>query len=134
VPPPQKVEIDNSFHFDIRSGRYKTKNSWAQVRIVKDRRRGDFYIDVLFGEKGSSKPHLHMGINADQSSRFIEHRGVIGSITKDVDSKMEGHIKTEKAVYNTKPIKGTFTFKVIIDDPTKTIKVLFDDVKLEDYA
>jgi len=128
----KKVTIDNSFHFNIRSGRYETKSSWAQVSIKKDNRRGDFYIDVLFGEKNSNKPHLHMGINADQSSRFIEHRGVISSIQKDVDSKLEGHVKTEKAIYNAKPVKGTFTFKVNIDEPTRTIKILFDEVRIED--
>lgn len=130
--PSNKIAIDSSFHFDVKGGHYETKNSWAEVAIRKDKRRNDYYIDVLFGAKGQNKPHTHIGINGDQSLRFIEPRGVVHSIQKDVDSKFEGHLKTEKATFNDEPIKGTFTFKVIIDEPSRTIRVLFSDVKLED--
>lgn len=127
-----RVRIDSSFRFDVSSGHYETQNSWAELRIRKDSRRGDYYIEALFGTKGEKRYHTHVGINADQTLRFMKSRGVIHSIERKVDSKMEGHLETRSATLNDKPPRGKLTFKVIIDEPSRMIRFLLDEVKLED--
>jgi|SRR3972149_3946172 len=129
-----RVRIDSSFRFDVSSGHYETQNSWAELEIKKDDRRGDYYISALFGTKGEKTHHTHVGINADQTLRFMKSRGVTQSIERKVDSKLEGHLETKKVTLNDKPPKSKLTFKVIIDEPSRTIKFLLDEVKLEDMT
>jgi hypothetical protein len=124
------VEIDSTFKFDKGREYYETENAWAKVRIQKDPRKGDFYIDVLIGSRGEKKPHAHFGINSDQSIRFFEPRDVLNSISRKVVSKNLGVI--EDKTVNLKSETGTkkFTFNVNIDEPKRTIKVLFNDAEL----
>ncbi|MDE1870870.1 MAG: hypothetical protein KGI06_01365 [Candidatus Micrarchaeota archaeon] len=124
-------KIDSTFKFDIASKFYETAKAWAKVRVKKDSKRGDYYIDVLIGSKGDKNPHAHIGINGDQSQRFFETRGIINTFSrKAVDSK-QGLL--DDRTINLKPQKGknSFTFNVVIDDRTKTIKVLFKEAQLK---
>jgi len=124
------VEIDSTFKFDNGRKYYETENAWAKVRIQKDPRKGDYYIDVLIGSRGEEESHAHFGINSDQSCRFFESRNVLNSISRKVVSSNLGVI--EDKTVNLKSETGTkkFTFNVIIDEPKRTIKVLFNDAEL----
>jgi hypothetical protein len=124
------VKIDDNFKFDIESGRYETEHAWLELKIKKDSRRGDFYIDGLMGSKGK-KAHVHFGLNADQSYRFLLPRGSLHTFgRRAVDSK-RGVL--EDSVLWFKPGEGKHraTFTVVIDEPTRKIRVLFTEVKLE---
>ena len=131
--------IDSSFA--IRKGKesFKTANFWAEFRVKRDSRRGDYYIDLLVGRKrhvmDHLKPYAHIGINPDQSTRFVETRGVLNSIRREIDSKQRGRIADETVKYSArkegKPI-GNFIFQVIVDEPTKTITPKFEEAQLEE--
>jgi hypothetical protein len=127
-----RVRIDSSFKFDVQSGRYESGRSWAQVRIKKDSRRGDYYIDVLFGDKGESRPHTHMGINGDQTLRFLDPRGTTQSVTNTLESKLEGHLYTKRRMLIEAPARSTLSLKINIDIPTKTIRLLLDEISIQD--
>jgi len=122
--------------FTIRRGkeRLRTKNYWAFFRVRKDPRRNEEYIDVLIGNKGQKETHwkIHAGINFDQSRRFVESRDHLVDLSRQVDSRMRGRLADEKIVYSNKPARSRFTFKVIIDEPTRTITPVFEEITLEE--
>ena len=128
---PRKVCVDSSFKFDVSSGEYETRNTWAKLGIRKDKRRGDYYIDALFGTKGEHEHHTHLGINADQTIRFLESRGITKSIERKVESRLEGLVETKSVTMDNKLAKGKLTFSLIIDESSRTIKFQLDEVKLE---
>lgn len=123
--------------FTIKEGkeRLETKNFWAEFRVKMDDRTGDRYIDVLMGNKDESKPHSHLGLNLDQSTRFVEPRGLLNTMRREVDSKQKGRLADETIVYSEpkagKP-KGKLVFKIIIDEPTKTITPKFEEALMEE--
>lgn len=102
----------------------KDKNYWAKLRIKKDSKIENDYIDVLFGEKG--KPwKSHLGINLDQTILFSEYRGVIHSIKRDIDSKIRGHLETKKYIVDPdlKPGKNLI-LKLDIEENTNEVKIV----------
>jgi hypothetical protein len=125
-------------HFQIAKGkkRIETPNFWAEFRVKRDKRRGDYYIDLLVGRKEHFLDHLkhysHTGINRDQSLRFCEGRGMLTAMRREIDSKQRGRIADETIQF--KPPGGPgaeFKFQVTIDEPTKTITPNFEEVTLK---
>ncbi len=100
------------------------------MRVKQDNKRGDYYIDVLLGTKGNSKPHAHIGINPDQSLRFADPRGVLQGIRRKIESKMFEQLEDKSVMLQDRPEKGRLTFSVIIDEPTRTIKVQVYEAKI----
>lgn len=88
--------------------RNENDKCWAELKIKDD--SGDQYIDILIGERGK-KPHIHMGINLDQSLRFLEPRGIVQKINKKIDSKIYGPISNITGIINN-DIKGLYNFEV----------------------
>jgi hypothetical protein len=131
--------IDSSFTIREGKKRFETKNFWAVFRLKRDPRQGDYYIDLLVGRRkhimDHLKPYAHIGINPDQSTRFVETRGVLDSIRRVIDSKQRGRLADETIEFGKrkegKP-EGTFILKVIIDEPTKTITPRFEEAQLEE--
>jgi len=121
------VVIDDSFKFEGGKEEYETENFWAKMRIKKDEKRGDYYIDIVEGRKSKNVPHCHIGINADQSLRFIEPREVLKTINRRVESKLYGLMEDKTVQIKSEPGGAEFTFKVEIDGPSKTIKVQFSE-------
>jgi len=99
------------------------KTHWAKLRIKKDSRKNDDYIDILMGKRGKSW-HAHYGFNLDQSIRFTEFRGVVHSIKREIDSKIIGHLETKKYVVdpNLKPGKNLI-LKLDIEEETNEVKI-----------
>lgn len=122
-------KIDSSFKFEDGRKYYETPNSWAKVRIMKDPRKGDYYIDVLMGSKGDKKPHVHFGINGDQSYRFLEPRGSLHTLNRKAVGS-DGFNSDETLVLDSVPGRHRFRFTVLIEERTRTIKVLFSDAVL----
>lgn len=133
--PRSAKGTDSSFTIKEGKERLETKSFWAEFRVKKDERRGDQYIDVLIGRKDEMKPHSHIGINLDQSTRFVEPRGVLNTIRRVVNSKQMGRLADETIEYSErrdgKP-EGNFVFQIIIDEPTKTITPRFEEAQLEE--
>ena len=98
--------------------------------MKKDPKKGDEYIDILIGKKGSNIPHSHFGLNLDQTFRFVEPRSAMHSIRREIDSKFKGRISDEKIKFDGQQGPANFTFKVLIHGPTKTIEVKLKEAKL----
>ena len=124
--------VDTTFTIKHGKERLETENYWAVFRVKKDLKRNDEYIDVLVGSKGQRDPHIHAGINFDQSRRFVESRGRLVDLRRQVDSKMKGRLSDETITYTNKPSTSRFTFKIIIDGPTRTITPVFEEASLEE--
>jgi hypothetical protein len=126
--------VDGGFTIKHGRERLKTNNYWAVFRVKKDPRRNDEYIDVLVGSKGQEETRwkVHAGINFDQSRRFVESRDHLVELRRQVESKLKGRLADETIVYSNKRVRSRFTFKVIIDEPTKTITPIFEEASLEE--
>lgn len=124
-----------SADFKIKSGRekFETANYWGQVRVKKDPKRGDRYIDVLFGKK-HEELKMHLGINLDQSIRFTEPRNILKSIRREIDSEKRGRLADDTVFFDSRSDKARLTFKVIIDDKNKTIDLQFPEKTLSEIA
>jgi hypothetical protein len=120
--------------FTVKRGRDKqeTTHYWAIFSVKRDSRRGDEYIDVLVGSKGKRDPHIHIGINFDQSRRFVESRDRLVDMRRRIDSKLKGKLVDETITYSNKPARSRFTFKITIDEPTRTITPVFEESSLEE--
>ena len=126
------IKIDSSFKLDNETGEYETKNYWAKVRLMKDRRRNDMYIDILAGKKGQ-EAHYHSGINQDQSLRFNESRNKLVSIRRQVEDIKTGNSIEDKTIaFKEGKVEASLTFRIIIDEPSRTIKVKFGEAKIDE--
>jgi hypothetical protein len=127
--------VDSSYTIKPGKERLESANFWAQFRVKKDDRRGDEYVDVLIGNKYETKPHSHIGINLDQSTRFVEPRGMLNTMRREIDSKLRGRLADETLTYSVpkegKP-KGKLVFQLIIDEPTRTITPKFGESRIEE--
>jgi len=129
--------VDSDFQIAIGKRRIETPNFWAEFRVKRDDRRGDYYIDLLVGRRGHFLDHLkhyfHIGINRDQSLRFCEGRGMLTAMRREIDSRQRGRLADETVRF--KPSGGAgaeFKFQVTIDEPTKTITPKFEEVTLKE--
>ena len=129
--------VDSHFQIALGKRRIETKSFWAEFRVKRDNRRGDYYIDVLAGRRRHFLDHLkhyyHMGINLDQSLRFCKGRGVLTAVRREIDSKQKGRLADD--IVRFKPPGGAgaeFKFQIIIDEPTKTITPKFEEVTLKE--
>ncbi len=120
--------------YRIKTGKEKVKTPryWGNVRVKKDSRTDDYYIDVLIGKKDSTVPHIHVGINLDQSLRFVESRDELVNIHRKVDSKLQGPLLDETVQYKQGDMGARLTFTVIVDDPTKTIEIKLNEMTLSE--
>jgi len=119
--------------FRIKPGKeqFETPNYWGKVRIRKDSRRGDMYIDLLAGKK-REELNTHIGINLDQKIRFVRSRGKLKSIRREIDSEKRGRLADDTLTFNQKSDKAKLTFKVVIDERTKTIDLQFSENPLSE--
>lgn len=124
--------VDTTFTIKRGKEKQETTNHWAIFSVKRDSRRNDEYIDVLVGTKGKRDPHMHVGLNFDQSRRFVKSRDILVEMRRQVDSKQRGKLADETITYSNKPPRSRFTFKIIIDEPTKTITPLFEEISLEE--
>jgi len=122
--------VDSSFRIEPGKARLETENFWAEFKVKRDHKRGDEFVDVLIGRKGREEVHAHVGINLDQSLRFMEPRNMLTEIRREIDSKLEGRVADEKIVLSNKPGKARFTFSILIDEPTKTITPAFREASV----
>ncbi|MFO8133233.1 MAG: hypothetical protein R6U10_04795 [Thermoplasmatota archaeon] len=76
---------------------------WAKLRVKED--SGEQYFDILIGKRGE-EPHIHLGINLDQTLRFNEGRGIEGSISRKVESQNYGLMSDGKIIVD-KNIDGS---------------------------
>ena len=127
--------VDASFTIARGKERLETTNFWAEFKITRDSKRGDEYVNVVMGRKNRNKPHAHVGINLDQSIRFIVPRGVLNAMRREIDSKQRGRLKDETIRFS-EPGGETaqFTFKILIDGPTKTITPSFEEAVLKERS
>jgi hypothetical protein len=131
--PIDTVEIDESFKVDNGCGRYESERAWVELKIKLDERRGDYYIDVLMGTKGKDA-HVHYGLNRDLSGRFFLPRDSLHTLgVRAVDSK-RGVLEDSITRFKEGDGSNKVTFTVVVDDASRTIRVLFADVKLESNA
>ncbi len=102
----------------------KDKTHWAKLRIKKDSNTENDFIDILFGKKGKTWK-THLGINLDQTILFSEYRGVIHSIKRDIDSKIRGHLETNKYIVDPdlKPGKNLI-LKFDMKENTNEVKIV----------
>lgn len=127
--------IDSSFTIKEGKERLETKNFWAKFRIKKDEERGDQYIDVLIGKKDETEPHSHFGINLDMSTRFVEPRGVLNTLRREIDSKQMGRLANDTIEYSEPgEIEGKFVFQIMIDGSTRTITPRFEEARAEEKS
>jgi hypothetical protein len=124
---PPIVKIDESFKFEGTTNRahYETEHYWAELRILGE--DGDYFIDVLTGKKGEKEAHSHMKINPDQSVRFFKSRGKVSSLSRRIESKLYGLLEDKSIVFNPEIGKINLAFRIEIDEPSRTIKVLFSE-------
>lgn len=99
----------------------KNEKAWAKLRVKND--KGEQYIDILAGNKNED-PHIHFGINLDQSIRFIEHRGKIDEMERVVKSRKYGLISNEKCIIKEDPYKSfNLIIQLTVDGSTKEVKI-----------
>jgi hypothetical protein len=129
--------VDSHFQIAIGKKRIETENFWAELKVKRDWKRGEYYIDVLAGRREHFLDHLkhyyHMGINLDQSLRFCEGRGVLTTMRREIDSKQMGRLADDTIRFKSPVGAGAeFKFRIIIDEPTKTITPKFEEVTLKE--
>lgn len=127
--------VDSSFTIARGKERLETRNFWTEFKVTRDSKRGDEYIDVVMGRRNRSKSHAHVGINLDQSIRFINPRSVLIAVRREIDSKHRGRLKDETIRFSEPGGEGAqFTLKVLIDGPTKTITPSFEEAVLKEKS
>jgi hypothetical protein len=70
---------------------------WAKLRIKKDKVDDEDYIDILIGMK-NKKPHIHFGLNLDNSMKFSEYRGVTKAISRKIESRKYGLLQDAQQI------------------------------------
>ena len=112
--------------------RRETTHWWAKVRVVKDRRRGDEYFDIVGGRKDRIGSHFHAGVGRDGSMMFMETRGKVQSINRKIMSKQEGQLEDKTLTLNARPTEATLQFSTKIDEPTKRVWLEISEVSLKE--
>ena len=101
----------------------KTKTHWAKLRVKKDTKLNEKYIDVLVGGKGKQW-HTHMGINLDQTIRFTQFRSVTHAITREVKSLKRGLLENKKLIVDpTIPEVKTLVLKINMNGDTSEVSI-----------
>jgi len=86
---------------------------WAKLRVLKYKKTGQDYYDILAGKKGKES-HYHQGIGLDSNTLFLIDRGVIGKVEHKVESQLYGKTIDEEVKYKASKgrIKFNMTFEV----------------------
>jgi hypothetical protein len=123
-PPFTLVPINSTWKLEVDREHFESGDAWANVRIVRDPRQGDEYIDLIMGVKGQDS-HAHYGINRDLTIRFHQDRGRINSIQREVADSNLG--KVDDTTLMLKPEKGkhSFQLRIYAHEPTRTVRVAF---------
>ncbi len=121
-PGSKLVPIDSTWTREGEREHYETAGAWATVRIMKDPKRGDEYIDLLLGVKGKD-PHAHYGINRDLSIRFHQHRGRINSIRREAIDSNLGKVDDKTLLLKPEMGRHSFQLRVYAHEPTRTVRV-----------
>lgn len=97
----------------------RSENFWGKLRVKEDK-KGFFYYDVLVGKKENHEAHVHMGYDLIGNPIFVEDRGRIENITRNIESNLHGKLPTEKFEYKktTPKLKVSLGFRP--DGPTKS--------------
>lgn len=93
---------------------------------MTDRRTGEEYCDVLIGLV-KDDPHIHAGINRDGSLRFMEGRGRLHSIRREVDDSKRGRTEDKSVHLKPEPGKYQFQIKLRVSEPERTVWVDFEE-------
>lgn len=64
--------------------RLLAEDHWLEVHTKLGERPDDEWVEFLGGIKGEKQPHLHVGINKDNTIRFAKKRGVLKSVSQRV--------------------------------------------------
>ncbi len=127
-----KVKVDASFRLIPGKVKRETVNYWAKVRVVKDRRRGEEYFDIVGGRKDKAGSHFHAGVGRDGSMVFMESRGKVSSINRRVTGKTEGLIEDKTVVLNRRPPEAQLRFTTKIDEPSRQVWLEISEVSLQE--
>ena len=124
------MKIDNSWTVHPETQHIDTEHFWGEIR-VKLHADGEYYIDVTGGLKHRDV-HFHQGIRTDGTIKFIEPRGVIKTIQRNVDSRLHGPQEDKTVVLKPGDGLASLLFIIQMDGPTKTIKLLTSESELEE--
>ncbi len=104
----------------------------AYAGTGRDRLKWYYYVDVLVGRKGKHKPHAHLGLNPDQTIRFVKPRRTLTSIRREV--KQKGRLSDEVVEYPAEEGQksGQVKFKILIDGRTRSITPLFEEIVMKE--
>lgn len=102
---------------------FKDETHWAKLRVKKDVKVNEKYIDVLVGQKGKQW-HAHIGINLDQTLKFAQFRNITHSIAREVESLKKGPLENKKLLVDSavSPVK-TLVLKINIDGDTREVSI-----------
>ena len=120
------IGVDRSFTLvGPKRARIESEHYSFEIRVDWSHEIGDDCFDVLIGKKKEGKNvHTHLKIARDQSVIFAEPRDFFRTLGRKTNSKKRGQLTDETKVFDEKkPEGGRISFKVIIDEPTKTIRL-----------
>ena len=117
--------VDRSFKLVAPKTRIDSEHYWFEIKLDWSYEIRDDCFDVLIGKREEGKNvHAHVKISRDQSVIFEDPRGVLTALGRKIDSKKRGQLADETKVFDDKkPEAAGISFKVIIDEPTKTIRL-----------
>lgn len=99
-------------------------NHWAKLRILKDRKDGLDYFDIVAGEK--HEEHAHYAFNLDGSLKFRVPRKKINSMRKVVELEFHGKLSDEKVQFRNTESNIELTFQVRIKKSGEVYVSIFD--------
>jgi len=76
----------------------ETDKYWAKLHVKDDKKLDHEYYDVKSGYKNSKGTHIHSGYTLGGNRFFDAPKGLLGTISKDVESALYGKLPSEKFV------------------------------------
>lgn len=118
--------LDNSWKLIVSTDKPSSGRSWAKIRPLRNP-NGEYYADVLFGDRGEGRPHSHIGVPLDGSQEplFVEGRGTTHSIKRSLRGKRSGFINFKETMLSNAPSRSELTFKVIMQAHKKTVRLVW---------
>ena len=108
-----------------KKSRIESEQYWFEIRVDWSHEISDDCFDVLIGKKEEGKNvHAHLKITRDQRVIFAEPRDFLRTLGRKINSRKSGQLADETAVFDLRKPEGAgISFKFIIDEPTKTIRL-----------
>ena len=117
--------MQKEFWMEKEKLRIENDKFWAELSLAKEGDTGRQYIKVIGGDKRKEQQKkFHWNTFLDQSTKYVDDRGILLSINRQVNSEKHGHVSNERIVYNDdedNPIQ--FTLELTIDGNTREVKV-----------